>query len=307
VGVLEFDALPISAHQSHVNGAGSRVPHLVHSSRDGPRVPRSLRSSACSKAAWRAASKRPLGSKRKPWTGLTRQPSWTSCDSADDPASGSCIHGERESRPADLILTGLPLRNEGRHIPRPDNSSPLSPQQPRRRRSCFSSLPARSRSRASPQSRWRGARWFVKAALLDGPCRLAAAPQNRASGSARTGRSLPRGEAAVRPCSIPAWLSAAFTRAVVAGIRWPACNGLAPGDSASARSCLRRPADQQAPELDGSAAASFREGARTPADSATPATAPERFSAGAARGGSVRGTVHASDVCLPGSSSTAYE
>jgi hypothetical protein len=96
-------------------------------------------------------------------------------------------------------------------------------------------------------------------------------------------------------------------KAVVAGIRWPACNGLAPGDSASARSCLPRPADQQAPELDGSAAASFREGARTPADSATPATAPERFSAGAARGGSVRGTVHASDVCLPGSSSTAYE
>jgi hypothetical protein len=37
-------------------------------------------------------------------------------------------------------------------------------------------------------------------------------PKNRASGSARTGRSLPRGEAAVRPCSIPAWLSAAFTR-----------------------------------------------------------------------------------------------
>ena len=79
-----------------------------------------------------------------------------------------------------------------------------------------------------------------------------------------------------------------WAKAVVAGIRWPACNGLAPGDSASARSCLPRPADQQAPELDGSVAASFREGARTPADSAMPATAAERFSADSARGGSVR-------------------
>jgi hypothetical protein len=42
-------------------------------------------------------------------------------------------------------------------------ASAMSPQQPRRRRSCFSSPPARSRSRASPQSRWRGARWFVNA------------------------------------------------------------------------------------------------------------------------------------------------
>jgi hypothetical protein len=50
-----------------------------------------------------------------------------------------------------------------------------------------------------------------------------------------------------------------WAKAVVAGIRWPARNGLAPGDSASARSCLPRPADQQAPELGGSVAASFRE------------------------------------------------
>jgi len=110
----------------------------------------------------------------------------------------------------------------------------------------------------------------------------------------------PPGRWAKRACRIHA-------KAVVAGIRWPACNGLAPGDSASARSCLPRPADQQAPELAGSVAASFREGARAPADSATPATAAERFSAAAARGGSVRGTVHASDVCLPRSSSTVYE
>src|SRR5450755_4743712 len=69
--------------------------------------------------------------------------------------------------------------------------------------------------------------FFVKAALLDGPCRLAAAPQNRASGSARTGRSLPRGEAAVRPCSIPAWLSAAFTRKQW----WPESDGPLATDS----------------------------------------------------------------------------
>src|ERR1019366_5912387 len=141
------------------------------------------------------------------------------------------------------------------------------------------------------------------AAELAVPGRLIPSERNVAKAIAGGG-SIAAWKALVRPRGLPRLLP---REAVVAGIRWPACNGLAPGDSASARSCLPRPADQQAPELDGSAAASFREGARTPADSATPATAPERFSAGAARGGSVRGTVHASDVCLLGSSSTAYE
>src|ERR1035438_5713440 len=79
-------------------------------------------------------------------------------------------------------------------------------------------------------------------------------------------------------------------------------------NGASARSCLPSPADQQAPELDGPVTASLREGRRTRVDSATPATAAERFSADAVRGGSVRGTVDASG-CLstPRSSSTAYE
>jgi hypothetical protein len=48
------------------------------------------------------------------------------------------------------------------------------------------------------------------------------------------------------------------------------------------------------PELDGPVTASLREGRRTRADSATPATAAERFSADAVRGGSVRGRVDAS-------------
>jgi hypothetical protein len=74
-------------------------------------------------------------------------------------------------------------------------------------------------------------------------------PKNRASGSARTGRSLPRGEAAVRPCSIPAWLSAAFTRkqrrprsrrtlAELSKCRGPA----------NAREACREASDEQAPE-----------------------------------------------------------
>jgi len=38
-------------------------------------------------------------------------------DSADDPTSGSCIHGEQESPRGDLTRAWLSQWNEGRHIP----------------------------------------------------------------------------------------------------------------------------------------------------------------------------------------------
>jgi hypothetical protein len=70
----------------------------------------------------------------------------------------------------------------------------------------------RQRPPAAPSRASRSWLLPLMSGTPSGPLRALAGPQNRASGSARTGRSLPRGEAAVRPCSIPAWLSAAFTR-----------------------------------------------------------------------------------------------
>jgi hypothetical protein len=64
---------------------------------------------------------------RKSWSASRWFPDRTSCDSADEPASGSCIHDEREPRPADLILTGLPLRNARSHADRRGHRCPSAP------------------------------------------------------------------------------------------------------------------------------------------------------------------------------------
>jgi hypothetical protein len=88
----------------------------------------------------------------------------------DRRGSGRLRSGRRDfSIAADPVVPVLAIARAASHsqqlLAPVSQSSAWSPQQPRRRRSCFSSPPARSRSRASPQSRWRGARWFVGAAV----------------------------------------------------------------------------------------------------------------------------------------------